>query len=261
MLDALSKNILLHFCQFNKLVDSFNDLMSNQSGEKRNLRDYKDALKSLDEIELDPFVGTIILKLPLDLHELKKETAENLLSFREFSAILNSFNLKLPRNRTKTDMINMLVTFVGDLWPEVHFHCKELVEGYNVAVAQERKNQDRPLLPRNYKINEDVKTNSSFKRTPFDPHFAQIISEMYMAPQASWPEILETLPLKEASKFHKVFHSIQPAQILSKNETAQRDNLLLQYIIGPTSNTLSHTQKMLEQSEKCKQTSTILTKK
>lgn len=188
------------------------------------------VLNSIDQLAITESLAKIVVKLPAETEEMIPDKIKDLLSFRDFTSILNGFGLKVPRNRTKLEMISSILTFAGDFWPEIHRIAENVLSSVNKRTTT--KEQDHTQSKEASK-----RQNVIDVRTPFDPRLASVISEMYMSPRSNWREITDTIPTKEAKKLEHVFGEIIPETIPNTSISDRRDSLIMQLLAGQTRST------------------------
>lgn len=189
-------------------------------------------LQSLEGIVLNDYISSIIIKLPGDPLDLIPEEIKDVLSYREYTALLGFFNLKTPRNRTKIDMIEAFLAYTSDVWSELfetaskrlsdNEKCKEIA---NKTPQRVKKQKQIPVIPQNqYQI----------QRTPYNSRLNDIISDMYTSQRENWEDVLMLCNPEEQEHFREVFHAINPTPLELKSSISQRDHILLHYLNGPS---------------------------
>ena len=201
----------------------------SQSIDKRLMSNADQVLNSIEQLAITESLARIIIKLPAETEEMIPDKIKDLISFRDFTSILNGFGLKVPRNRTKIDMISSILSFAGDYWPEIHRIAENILYRTTRNVPQ-AKSEVIPSQEDNKKTK--MLNFSDERRRPFDSQLASLISQTYMSPRSNWKEIMDTVATDEAKKLETVFSAIIPETIPNNSISTRRDSLTMQFLAG-----------------------------
>jgi len=183
------------------------------------------TMTSLSGIELGINTATAITKLPESLFDAPKAQIIDILSYRELNWIVSALSVRGQRNRTKDDLFNALINRIGDLWGELHAMASQIVKNHKPSSSRTQKSKATKTV--------SVQPSSYAPRTPFDPRLAEVLSDLYMSPASNWSDILITATSDESENYIKSLQSIIPDEQSQRQSPSARDNMLLQYIMGP----------------------------
>ena len=200
----------------------------------------KNKAEALENITMTDAVANILIKLPNE-ENLTEDHLRNELSYREFNTLISGFGLKLGRNRTKNDMIEIIYEYLKDLWPEIHQIASLHKPNKSSEDGSERTGKSSSKPSRDKDQNKQKSTEEMLilekDRTPFDPRLATTVKDMFLSPESNWDDVLMMVPPEEATDYKKAFKKVVPPNELIPIRQNENRTFLLQYCNGPTRGT------------------------
>ena len=214
-------------------------------------------LSSIAQFSMTKVLAGIVLRLPRKFPDSNIDELKDIVSFRELSALLSALAVKLPRSRSKMEMLEWLQAKTSNIWVDLYELASETLSSNNEDDVQEdNRVNERKIIQEKEKENIFTKNGENYqdslisqKRKPFDARLANIISSMYLSPRSNWEDILSAVPSKDAQRYTSTFSAIVPESIPENVSTDKRDIFLFQYTVGEAKNTLK---ALKELDDKCK---------